>query len=358
MLRLERRTQPSRRMRLLSPLLAALLMFATGFVIFTVLGKQPLAAFEVFFVKPLSSVYGLGELLVKTAPLLLCALGLAIGFRANVWNIGAEGQLVVGALAGSGVALAFGEQESHWVLPAMLVAGALGGMAWAAIPAFLRTRFRTNEILTSLMLVYIAQMLLAWLVHGPWRDPAGFNFPQSRMFNDWELLPLLVEGTRVNLGIVFALLLAGLSWFFIEKTYAGFRLQVAGLAPAAAGYAGFGEKRNVWLALLIGGAAAGLAGIGEVAGPIGQLQPSVSPGYGFAAIIVAFVGRLNAFGIVLASLLMSLLYLGGEQAQIDLALPSAVTGLFQGLLLFYLLAMDAFVTFRIRRVAPARAQAA
>ena len=257
---------------------------------------------------------------------------------------------MVGALAGSGVALAWGETESHWVLPAMLLAGALGGMAWAAIPAFLRTRFRTSEILTSLMLVYVAQLLLSYFVHGPWRDPEGFNFPQSRLFNDWELLPLLVEGTRVNLGIVFALAVAALSWFFTEKTYAGYRLQVAGLAPAAAGYAGFSEKRNVWLALLIGGACAGLAGIGEVAGPIGQLQPSVSPGYGFAAIIVAFVGRLHALGIVLASLLMSLLYLGGEQAQIDLALPSAITGLFQGLLLFYLLAMDAFVTWRIRRV--------
>ncbi len=351
MLRLERRALPSRAMRLLAPLLAALLMFVTGFVLFSVLGKDPLQAFAVFFIKPLSSAYGLGELMVKTAPLLLCALGLAIGFRANVWNIGAEGQLTVGALAGSGVALAFGTQPSAWVLPAMLLTGALGGMAWAAIPALLRTRFRTSEILTSLMLVYIAQLLLMYLVHGPWRDPAGFNFPQSRMFNDWELLPLLVEGTRVNLGIVFALLLAAASWFFTEQTYAGFRLQVSGLAPAAAAYAGFSEKRNVWLALLIGGAAAGLAGIGEVAGPIGQLQPTVSPGYGFAAIIVAFVGRLHAFGVVLAALLMSLLYLGGEQAQIDLALPSAVIGLFQGLLLFYLLAMDAFVHFRVRRVA-------
>ncbi|MEW6169747.1 MAG: ABC transporter permease [Pseudomonadota bacterium] len=350
MLRLERRAQPSRAMRVLAPLIAALLMFLTGLVIFTLLGKAPLAAFGVFFVKPLSSMYGLGELLVKTAPLLLCALGLAIGFRANVWNIGAEGQLVAGALAGSGVALAWGQTESAGVLPAMLLAGALGGMAWAAVPALLRTRFRTSEILTSLMLVYVAQLLLSYLVHGPWRDPDGFNFPQSRMFNDWELLPLLGEGTRAHLGAVFALVAALLSWFFTEKTYAGYRLQVAGLAPAAAAYAGFGEQRNVWLALLIGGACAGLAGIGEVAGPIGQLQPSVSPGYGFAAIIVAFVGRLHAAGIVLASLLMSLLYLGGEQAQIDLALPAAITGLFQGLLLFYLLAADAFVTWRIRRV--------
>ena len=348
MLRLEKRAAPSNRMRLAAPLLATALMLLTGIGIFMLLGKDPADAFRVFFIKPLASVYGLGELLLKTTPLLLCALGLAIGFRAQVWNIGAEGQLTIGGIAGAGVALAFGDTESHWLLPAMLLAGVLGGMLWAAIPALLRTRFNTSEILVSLMLVYVAQLLLSYLVHGPWRDPAGYNFPQSRMFNDWELLPLLWDGVRTNLAFIFAMLLAGLSWIFTTKTYAGYRMQVAGLAPAAAAYAGFSERRNIWLALLISGGAAGLAGIGEVAGPIGQLQPQVSPGYGFAAIIVAFVGRLHPLGIVLASLLMSLLYLGGEQAQIELALPSAVTGLFQGLLLFYLLAADLLVNFRVR----------
>lgn len=348
MLRLEKRPEPSGAMRLASPLIAAVAMLITGLLIFLILGKNPVEAFQVFFIKPLDSVYGLGELLLKTTPLLLCALGLAIGFRANVWNIGAEGQLIVGALAGTGVALAWGETESSWILPAMLVAGIIGGMLWAAIPALLRTRFHTNEILTSLMLVYIAQLLLAWLVHGPWRDPMGFNFPQSRLFEEWELLPILWEGTRVNTAFLIALLLVAASWFFTQKTHAGFRMQVSGLAPAAATYAGFGEKRNIWLALLISGGTAGLAGIAEVAGPIGQLQPQISPGYGFAAIIVAFVGRLHPVGILLASLLMSLLYLGGEQAQMNLALPSAITGLFQGLLLFYLLAADLFVNFRLR----------
>ena len=348
MLRLEKRPEPSGAMRLASPLIAAVAMLLTGLLIFLILGKNPVEAFQVFFIKPLDSVYGLGELLLKTTPLLLCALGLAIGFRANVWNIGAEGQLIVGALAGTGVALAWGETESSWILPAMLVAGIIGGMLWAAIPALLRTRFHTNEILTSLMLVYIAQLLLAWLVHGPWRDPMGFNFPQSRLFEEWELLPILWDGTRVNTAFLIALLLVAASWFFTQKTHAGFRMQVSGLAPAAATYAGFGEKRNIWLALLISGGTAGLAGIAEVAGPIGQLQPQISPGYGFAAIIVAFVGRLHPVGILLASLLMSLLYLGGEQAQMSLALPSAITGLFQGLLLFYLLAADLFVNFRLR----------
>ena len=220
----------------------------------------------------------------------MCALGLALGFRANVWNIGAEGQLIVGAIVGGGIGLYFDQAQGAWLLPLMLIGGALGGMAWAAIPAFLRTRFHTSEILVSLMLVYVAQLLLSYLVHGPWRDPAGYNFPQSPVFSPAATVPVLMEGVRTNLAFVLALLLAALAWVFAEKTFAGFRLKVSGLAPDAASYAGFSEKRNVWLALLISGATAGLAGVAEVAGPIGQLQPSISPGYGFAAIIVAFVG--------------------------------------------------------------------
>jgi simple sugar transport system permease protein len=335
-------------MRFGAPLLAALAMLVTGCVVFTALGQSPLNALYLFFVEPVMSAYGIGELLLKATPLMLCALGLALGFRANVWNIGAEGQLTVGAIAGGGVALFWADSLGAWALPAALIAGALGGMAWAAIPAFLRTRFHTSEILVSLMLVYIAQLWLAYLLHGSWRDPAGFNFPQSKAFADNAMLMPLADGVRVTSAFIMAVVLAGLSWVFASKSFAGYRMLVAGLAPAAAAYAGFSEKRNVWLALLLGGGAAGLAGICEVAGPIGRLQPSISPGYGFAAIIVAFVGRLHPLGIVLASLLMSLLYLGGESVQLTLQLPSAVTGLFQGALLFYLLAADLFVGYRLR----------
>ena len=347
--RLERRAAPSTAMKFASPLLAAGAMLLTGFLLFTLLGKEPLAAFRVFFIEPVASIYGIGELLLKATPLILCALGLAIGFRANVWNIGAEGQFILGALAGGSIAL-FVDDLGGWALPLMLLAGILGGMVWASIAAFLRTRFHTSEILVTLMLVYIAQLLLSYFTHGPWRDPAGFNFPQSESFEEHELLPLLFEGARLNISFLIALALAAVAWLFVRRTFAGYRMRVAGLAPAAAAYAGFSEKRNVWLALLISGATAGLAGVSEVAGPIGLLSPEISPGYGFAAIIVAFVGRLHPLGVVLASLLMSLLYLGGEAAQIELQLPSSVTGLFQGLLLFYLLAADLFIHFRLRRV--------
>lgn len=336
----------------LSPFFAAAATLAIGIVLFSILGRNPLEAFYVFFVKPIDNFYGIGELLLKASPLMLCAVGLAAGYRANVWNIGAEGQLTLGAICGGGVALALQDSGSAWVLPLMLVAGAAGGMAWAAIPAWLRTRFNANEILVSLMLVYVATLTLSFLVHGPWRDPEGFNFPQSKMFGDAALLPNVLPETRLNVGFLFALAVVAIGWLFMRHSLTGFQMRVSGLAPAAANYAGISARRTIWLGMLIGGATAGIAGVDEAAGPIGQLLPSMSPGYGFAAIIVAFVGRLHPFGILLSSLLMSLLYLGGEAAQIHLALPSAVTGLFQGTLLFFLLAADVFIDFRLRIVRP------
>ena len=332
----------------ISPLLAVAATICVGFALFALMGRDPLQALYVFFVKPVDNLYGIGELLLKASPLMLCAIGLAAGYRANVWNIGAEGQLALGAVCGGGIALAFGSSGGAWVLPLMIVAGALGGMGWAAIPAWLRTRFNANEILTSLMLVYVAALALSLLVHGPWRDPEGFNFPQSKAFADAALLPILLPGTRLNAGFLLALAVVACGWLFMRRSLAGFRMRVAGLAPAAANYAGISVRRTVWLAMLVGGATAGIAGVDEAAGPVGQLLPSMSPGYGFAAIIVAFVGRLHPLGVLLASLLMSLLYLGGEAAQIQLSLPSAVTGLFQGTLLFFLLAADVFINFRLR----------
>ncbi len=353
MLEIEARPQASQVMRYLSPIIAAALTAFCGLVFSAAIGLDPLAAFHAFFIAPIDDLYGLGELGVKAAPLMLIATGLAIGFRANIWNIGAEGQLTFGAICGGGLALYYYDSESAWLLPAIIVAGTLGGMAWAAVPAFLRTRFNTNEILVSLMLNYVAVLFLSYLVHGPWRDPEGFNFPESRLFPDAAILPVIFDDTRLHLGLLIALVVVALGWVFVRKSFIGYQMRVAGLADVAALYAGFDRKRMIWIGLLAGGAAAGIAGLCEVAGPIGQLLPSVSPGYGYAAIIVAFVGRLHPFGILLASLLMSLLYLGGESAQMELGLPSAVTGVFQGVLLFFLLATDLFINFRVRLAAGA-----
>jgi ABC-type uncharacterized transport system permease subunit len=359
-LRLEARPEPSRLAGWLSPIIATASVLVIGFVLFSAMGKNPWQALYVFFVEPVDTLYDIGELLLKASPIMLIAIGLAVGYRANVWNIGAEGQLIMGAIFGGGVALAFHDSQSVLVLPAMVVAGMAGGMLWAAIPALLRTRCNANEILVSLMLVYVASFVLSLLVHDAWRDPEGFNFPQSKMFTETELLPNLLAETRLNVSLFMALAAVALGWIFMRKSLVGYQMRVAGLAPAAANYAGIGAKRTVWLGMLIGGACSGVAGVDEVAGPIGQLQPIISPGYGFAAIIVAFVGRLHPVGILFASLLMSLLYLGGEAAQMRLALPSSVTGLFQGTLLFFLLAADVFIHYRLRvePTAPAAAKAA
>ncbi|MBB4284950.1 ABC transporter permease [Roseospira goensis] len=347
-LRLEPRPERSRVMVYLTPLVAAGLTAVAGLILFAALGHDPGHALYVFFVAPLTSSFGLSELFVKATPLVLCALGLAVGFRGNVWNIGAEGQLILGAIFAGGLALWAGDADLPWLLPAMVGAGMLGGMAWAAIPALLRTRFNANEILVSLMLTYVAGLLLGYLVHGPWRDPGGFNFPESALFGDSALLPALVEGTRLHVGALFALAAVGAVWVLLMHSFIGFQVKVIGMAPRAGGYAGFSQARVVWLGLLSGGALAGLAGMVEVSGPIGQLHPQISPGYGFTAIIVAFLGRLHPLGILLAGLFMALTYLGGDTLQIELGLPRAVTGVFQGLILFFLLASDVLIHYRLR----------
>ncbi|WP_367065343.1 ABC transporter permease [Oryzisolibacter sp. LB2S] len=350
MLKLEMRPQASRLWAYGSPVLALAITVLIGVALFAALGKDPVRALQVFFWEPIKSPYALGELALKATPLLLIALGLAVCFRSNVWNIGAEGQFVIGAVAAGGIALLADKGTGPWIVPAILAAGMVGGMVWAGITALLRDRFNANEILVSLMLVYVAILFLGYLVYGPWKDPMGYNFPQTRMFERVTQMPRLFAGSRVTIGAALALVGVLLLWVFLFRTRAGFALQVGGLAPSAARYAGFSSRRALWTALLISGATAGLAGALEVAGPIGQLTPYVPAGYGFAAIIVAFVGRLHPVGMVFSALLMSMFYIGGELAQSRLGLPKSLTGVFQGLLLFTLLACDTLIAYRVRWV--------
>ena len=366
MLRLESRPQPSKLMSLASPLLALAITVLIGVLLFALLGKDPLRGLQIFFVEPMKNLYAISELSVKATPLILIALGLAVCYRSNVWNIGAEGQFVVGALAAGWVAMQAGP-ETAWlaslgrgIVVPILIAGVLGGMLWAGIVALLRDRFNANEILVSLMLVYVAELVLSYLVYGPWKDPKGYNFPQSITFLPETKIPRLVDGLRAHIGAPIALLAVGVFWAFLFRTYRGFALQVGGLAPAAARYAGFSSRSALWTALLISGGMAGLAGGLEAAGPLGQLTPYVPAGYGFAAIIVAYVGRLHPVGIIFSGLLMSLFYIGGELAQSRMGLPNSLTGVLQGLLLFTLLACDTLIHFRVRlrRPAPTAAPAA
>ncbi|NNU45376.1 ABC transporter permease [Ramlibacter montanisoli] len=348
MIKLEARPEASKFWSIASPLLALVITVILGTLLFVALGKDPVQGLRVFFWEPLSSGYRIGELLVKATPLLIIALGLAVCFRSNVWNIGAEGQFVIGALLAGGVALLAGKDTSRLIVIPILLAGVLGGMAWAAITGVLRDKFNANEILVSLMLVYVATLVLNYMVFGPWKDPMGYNFPQTKNFEAVTQVPRLMQGSRVNVGVLIALAGVAALWVFLFRTRAGFAQQVGGLAPAAARYAGFSSRKALWTALLVSGGAAGLAGGLEVAGPIGQLTPYVPAGYGFAAIIVAFVGRLHPVGMVFSAILMSMFYIGGELAQSRLGLPKSLTGVFQGLLLFTLLACDTLMAYRIR----------
>lgn len=347
MLRLEPRSTQSFAAAWLSPVMALVLTAFTGGVIFLAMGKDPSTALYIYFVEPLTTTSGLSEVAVKAGPLILIGIGLSFGFRAGVWNIGAEGQYIAGAIAGGGLAVYFHESESTLLLPAMLVLGTLGGMAWAAVPALLKTRFNANEILVSLMLVYVAELLLVHLVQGPWRNPQGWGFPGTRMFPDVATMPLLFSGKRVHLGTLITLAIPFIAWFILVRTRFGFTVRVFGSAPLAARHAGVHSHRMIWQSLLIGGGFAGLAGVIEATGTIGQLVPNISPGYGFTAIIVAFLGRLHPAGVLLAGIAIAVTYIGGEGAQISVGLPKAVTGLFQGIILFYLLAFDLFTRYRI-----------
>jgi simple sugar transport system permease protein len=349
MFELQPRAQPSAAWSLLSPLLALMITLLLVSALMAALGKDPVRGLLVFFWEPVRTPYALGELLVKATPLLLIATGLTVAYRANIWNIGAEGQYVLGAVAATWVALQASPQSGAWMVLPILLAGVMGGMVWAGLTAWLRDRFNANEILVSLMLVYVAVLLLNYLVYGPWKDPGGYNFPQTRNFDKITQIPRLFQGSRVTWGWLLALLASAGLWLYLFRSRAGWRMSVVGLAPQAARYSGLSARRALWTALLASGGLAGLAGALEVAGPIGQLTPYVPVGYGFGAIIVAFVGRLHPVGLVLASLLMSMLYIGGELAQSRLGLPKSITGVFQGLLLFNLLACDVLIQYRPRR---------
>jgi len=354
MLQLEPRTEPSRRWSVIAPPLAVALTMLAGGALFAALGKNPIEAIRIIFWDPLFSdqfaAYARPQILVKAGPLVLIALGLSLGFRAGVWNIGAEGQYIMGAIAGAAVGLAFYPAE-HWaIFPLMILAGGLAGWAWAMIPALLKVRFNTNEILVSLMLVYVAEQLLASMALGALRNPEGGGFPGSRNLQQYPAAsnPELIPGTGAHWGVVLALVAVIATHVLLSRHKTGFHIRVAGQSERAARFAGVVPARLVVFCLGVSGALAGLAGLFEVTGPAGQISIDFNVGYGFTAIIVAFLGRLHPIGILLAGLLMALTYIGGELAQLMLGLPAAAISAFQGMLLFFLLAVDVMTNFRIR----------
>ncbi len=347
---LERRPERSAAIAITSPLIAVGLTVITFTILFMIMGKNPLEALYVYFVEPLTDPFSLQEIAVKATPLVMIAVGLALCYIANVWNIGAEGQFIVGAVFGSWLAVRTnGTEVGPWLLPVMLCLGALGGALYAMIPAICRVYFGASEILTSLMLVYVANFGMDYLVRGPWRDPQGLNFPTTAAFDPAASISTLFEGGgRLHGGSIIALVIVMLVAVLLGRTIMGFEIRLVGAAPKAARFSGFSANRLVLFTFAVSGALAGLAGIIEVAGPIGHLDPGVSSGYGFTAIIVAFLGRLNPVGILIAGLFLALTFIGGEGAQISMKVPLDVTKVFQGILLFYVLACNSLIVYRIR----------
>lgn len=354
MIRLEKRPQPSRLWTAITPVFAVLLTMLVGGLMFASLGTDPFEAIRTIFWDPLFhpqfAAFSRPQLLVKAAPLILIAIGLSIGFKAGIWNIGAEGQYIMGAICGAGAGLALYPSESVLIFPLMILAGALGGWVWAMIPALLKTRFRTNEILVSLMLVYVAENILASVSSGLLRNPEGMGFPGSRNFKQWDAAhnAEIFANTGMHWGVVFALMAVIAAYVLMARHIQGFNIRLTGEAPRAARFSGVNPVRIVVLCLGISGTLAGMAGLFEVSGPAGQISIDFNSGYGFTAIIVAFLGRLHPVGILLAGLLMALTYIGGELAQLMLGLPGASIQLFQGMLLFFLLATDVFTNYRLR----------
>lgn len=354
MIRLEKRPSPSRMWTALTPVVAVIATMIAGGLMFSLLGKDPFEAIRTIFYDPLFheqfASYSRPQLLVKAGPLILIAIGLSLGFRAGVWNIGAEGQYIIGAICGAGVGLAFYPSESPLLFPLMVIVGALGGWAWAMIPAILKTRFNTNEILVSLLLVYVAEQLLASVSLGLLRNPEGGGFPGSRNLKQWETVANsdLIANTGMHWGVVAAFIAVIFAYILLARHMLGFQIRLAGQAPRAARFGGVNPTRLIVICMGISGALAGLAGLFEVTGPAGQISIDFNSGYGFTAIIVAFLGRLHPVGILLAGLLMALTYIGGELAQFMLNLPAAAIQAFQGMLLFFLLAFDVLSNYRVR----------
>ena len=348
--RIERAPTASHWITALVTVLSFLLALLFGGIVLFLAGENPLEVYAAMFSGAFGDWNGVAETLVKTTPLLLAGLGVAVAFRMQLWNIGAEGQLYWGAIFATGLALFVIPGAPGWVMvPAMVAAGLLGGGLWGLIPGVLRAWFGASEIITSLMLNYVAILFSEYLIHGPWRDPQSFGFPGTPTLPDAGWLAHWGT-TRVHLGLLFGLAAALVLWIVLRRTRLGYEIGVMGENPRAALYAGMPTKRMILLVMAISGALAGLAGMSEVAGIGHQLQRNFSPGYGYAAIIVAWLGRLHPFGAVLVAFLLAALTVGGDQIQMSLGLPAAIAPMLQGTILFFLLGGDILTRYRITRV--------
>lgn len=357
-IKLEKRREPSTLMLVVTPIASVIITMLIGVIVFDLIGIAGERAVIDIFLTPLLSAYKWQDVAVKAAPLIIIALGLSVGNRAQVWNIGAEGQYIIGALAAAGVAIAAGDAGGIFVITLMIFMGILAGAAWAAVPAVLKTRYFVSETLSSLMLTYVALQVLGFLVGGPWKDPNGRNFPATAPLHDNQVLPILIPGTTVHLGVLIALVLPFVFWLVMARSVFGYQVRVVGSSPNAARHGGFDNARTIWAALVISGATAGLAGALEFSGALKTINLGFPSGYGFTAIIVSFLGRLNPIGCLIAGVVLAVTYVGGQVAQTTVHIPNATAGIFQAMMLFFILASDILVRYRIRLVPGPKARAA
>lgn len=343
--KLEKRLSPSTAMTIATPICSVLMamIFCALFLVFT--GRDPLEVYSAMVSGALGSAYGLSETLVKAIPLMLCSLGVSLAFRMQLWNIGGEGQLYMGAAFATWAALSFPNWPVWLLLPFMVLVSMAGGGLWALIAAGLRAKWQVNEIIITLMLNYIGSLWVSYLVHGPWRDPQGRNFPLTAPFSPSALLPTLGD-TRIHAGLLFALIIMLLLYVVFRQSRWGYEIRVIGASEMAARYAGMNIKRNIYFVMLASGAVCGLAGMTEVSGIVGRLQPTISPGYGYTAIIVAWLSRMHPFAIGAVSLIFGALQVGGYFIQ-TLGVPATVSAMLQGAILFFVAGGEIFTQYRV-----------
>lgn len=350
----EKSLAPNKQSQIVIPVLAVLaaLFFCGLFLLAT--GENPLAVYYAMFSGALGSEYGISETIVKMIPLALCGLGIAVAFRMQLWNIGAEGQFYLGACAATWVPLTFPALPAVVMLPLMVLAGFLGGGLWGLIAGWCKTKWQVNETITTLMMNYIGILWVNYLVYGAWRDPAGLNFPLTAAFPEAALLPAF--GTlRVHYGVFAVLILAVVLWVLFKSTKWGYETLVIGSNPEAARYAGMNIRSNVLKVMFISGAICGFAGMVEVSGIVGRLQPGISPGYGYTAISVAWLARLHPLVIVLVAFLFAIIHVGGFMIQ-TMGIPAAVATMLQGAILFFVVGSDILTQYEIKKVGKGAAE--
>lgn len=360
-LKFEKRLNVSRKALFLVPVVSLLLALLVGSFILSLAGASPIETYRAMFSGAFGSTYNISETLVKATPLILTGLSVAIAFRMLFWNIGAEGQLVMGGIATAAVALFLVERatflpQSLWFwLPIMMLAAIIAGAIWGLIPALLKAFLNVNEIITTLMFNYIAILLYQYLFTSAWKDPAGFGFPGSAEIAQFLHLPRL--SGRLHLGFIIAVLAAALIWVLMDKTRLGYEIRLIGENRNAARYAGVNIIRNIIIVMILSGGLAGLAGLSEITGISFRLQHGLAVGYGFTGIIVAWLARLNPWGVLVVGTLLAALLVGGDQIQISMGLPASVALVLQGLILLFVLGGDVFTRYRLRVIRHAAAPA-